>query len=254
MAATAWTFTRNILEAAAVASVHGKVRPISARDEKTGQRLEEWNLATATTPEVEGDPVYSVPMLRRDTASGALEKTTPLHPYLVSLHSFHSLNALEQAEKGRATHSVEITRGLHVLRLGGGQALLPEGTPCFGTHEQAVALASIAIGCRLVRFTGGTYQLSRFIAQPEPGLPAIDAYALLQVYRAGELWPAQRHSVYAQTLHAQYCLAVLRQHQQKTTFILVRHRTPFLKGAAFNAQAKGAVLGQVQKTLGVRIG
>lgn len=258
---TCWSTTRNTFEAAALAALGVQVRPITGIDHHTGQKVTDWNLAAIATPAHDGDAAWSTGVLRRDTASGALEKLTPLHPYLIGLHAFHNRNRVLDAMKGTSMITEMIVPGLHRLQRGP-QPQLPPLTPQIKTADLDLVIALVTCGSQIVsiRKDGDDHEfhVTRFpvgtrCAASDLPVPAFDGHTAMHAYRAGTLWPARRHEPFAIALHALHCLRELRKREHSNQFLIIRHRTPFTKGAALNPNAKGHALGHVQKTLGVSI-
>lgn len=256
-----WHTTRNTFEAAALASLDIPVKAVTMIDRKTGDQHTDWNLATSNqTGEAPPDRLFITGHLRRDFNDGKLQgelAAQPLHPYLIALRAMHNRARLLDAQHGKPMRQKEEAPGSFILEPGtSAAAVVP---PFLDTPDMDLAVALIGIGCALAGITHNgnahVYRLARYATLPQtmPGTAALDAAVIMQDLRSNALFPARRWEPFAIAIHALHCLRELRKRQHSDRFMTVRHRTYFLKGAAFKENAPDHILSHVQRTLGIRL-
>ncbi len=254
----AWQNTRNIHEAAALASLHIGVQPVRMliKNQSAAHDITEWNLQP-----VSEDGVHHTTVLRRSFNNGnpqGLLATETLHPYLVAARAMHNRHHLLDAQKGRAMRSVEVAPGSWILQPGHYTPVELAGA-YLETVDQDRALGLIGNGSALISITGPdgsrTYRLTR-LALPSTllaGTPRADNGLWWTRHRDQTVFPEYAASHFGQQIHALHCLRELRKRQNSTRFLIVQHKTPFCKGAAISEQSKEDVLSRVQRTLGVKL-
>lgn len=252
-----WQTTRNTYEAAALASLKIGVKPVTMRrvQSSTGHDLTEWIMQPASE-----DGLHRTGVLRNEFNGGKLQgtlATTLLHPYLIAMRAMLNRNRIMDAMKGRPHHLHEDAPGSWILQAG--SARLASIGPIIATVDIDHAVALSTIGCPLIKIEHNgkdhVFTLSRYAlpCTATPNAPRIDGGQLYADSKAGRLFPARKDEPFASALHALHCLRELRQRQHSTCFIIVSHRTPFHKGAAFNEAASSATKSTVQRTLNVKL-
>lgn len=252
-----WQTTRNTYEAAALNALKIGVKPVTMRrvQSSTDHDLTEWIIQP-----VSEDGLYRSGVLRAEFNGGKLQgslATTLLHPYLIAMRALLNRNRIMDAMKGRPHHLHEDAPGSWILQAG--SARIAHTGSTISTVDIDAAVALITIGCNLISITHNgkdhVFTLSRY-ALPSaisPNAPRIDGGQLYLDSKAGLIFPARKDEPFAIALHALHCLRELRQRQHSNTFIIVSHRTPFHKGAAFSESASSTMKATVQRTLNVRI-
>lgn len=263
----AWQTTRNTFEAACLSALDIPVRGVHMLDHKTGQRFTRWNLQRDNSvPEGENPPANFRPFvtgqIRNDWNNGkpiGELAATPLHPFLIAARTMHNRQRLLDAQKGKTMRLVEAAPGSWMLEPGPPSQLL-HGEFWFDTPDIDLAVALITIGCALITITsnGNThvYRLTRFSRSPSLPIspsPSFDSGDLKDALRSNALFPARRWEPFAIAIHVQHCLRELRRNQEGQQWIVVRHRTFDVKGAAFRADASSEEKLAVQNKLQVRI-
>ena len=260
----AWQLTRNTHEAAAFAALDVPVRPVTARDHKTGEEHTQWTLGTASTVDpARAGQVFRTGEIRRDFVNGSAQgalAATPLHPFLLGLRALHNRVMLLRAQRGQAVHALRVAPGSYLLHAGSdGAPPAPATLPRVITTDLDMAVALLNIGCRLLGITHNgrehVYTLAR-VANADPDLlqqGAVDGGALLQAARADAIFPARRWEHFPHALHTLHCLRELRARQHSTVWLTIRHRTYRHRGAALPEHADSAQQAHVQRTLGVRL-
>lgn len=250
-----WQHTRNTYEAAALCALGIGVSPVFTQDHKTGKQVTDYNLALESTPQMPGDPIHKTGELRARQKDGTLAAADPLHPYLEACRAMHNRERMLEAQKGMQMMSVEAAAGAWILKPGPAPQM-PAGTATITTIQFDTAIALIGRGSVLMKIEHNgrdhVYTLSR-CSLPTPVSPVIDNGPLFLAAQNGTLFPEHRHTAFGIQMHALHCLREIRRLRDTERFIIVQHKTPFHRGAAFNQNAKGDALGHVQKTLGVKI-
>lgn len=254
----AWQNTRNIHEAAVLASLQIGVQPVRMliKNQSAAHDITEWNLRP-----VSEDGVHQTTVLRRSYNNGTpqgLLATETLHPFLVSARAMNNRHLLLDAQKGQAMRSVEAAPGSWILERGHYAPTQLVGA-YLETVDQDRALALIGNGSALISITGPEgsriYRLTR-LALPSTllaGTPRADNGLWWTRHRDQAVFPDHASSHFGQQIHALHCLRELRKRQNSTRFIIVQHKTPFHKGCALKEDAPSDVKDRMQRTLGVKL-
>lgn len=267
-----WTVTRNTYVAAVLAAMDVEVKACKVRDAKTGLEVVEWHVGEVSVDrsKTEGLPylkVHARLMLRawghgKQMCGVMTEKVAAgwrgAHPFRMGMTAMMNRRALMDAMKGAGVVSVQRCPDVWELQVGAGAPVWPAGLAEARTGDVDMAVAMITAGCPLLRIEGEEgrrrFVLGRLTMQGPLGPGGLDAGAVMLEMRDGKYLPAKRYETMGMAYFSCYCLRSLRQVMEGDRgFILVKHRTPWLKGAAFDAGSGGDVLGHVQRTLGVRI-
>lgn len=252
-----WQMTRNTYEAAALASLGIGVQPVTMhKHDSTSHDITEWNLQPRSA-----DGLHITGQLRSAHNGGKLQGlflAEPLHPYLIALRAMHNRSALLDAQTGRSYRSTETAPGSWILEKGTAPASDLAGA-YIETTDQDRAIALLGVGCGLISITGPEgakrYRLTR-VELPStlfPGRARADNGSWYALHSMQGVFPAHAESHFGRQLHALHALRELRKHQHTTRFIIVSHKTPRHRGAAFNDQAQGTVIDTVRRTLGTKL-
>jgi hypothetical protein len=253
----AWQTTRNTFEAAALASLTIGVQPVTMRRNQSADHdITDWNLQP-----VSENGLHNTSELRNSFNAGkpiGKLATEALHPYLVSLRGMHNRSLLLDAQNGRSMRSIEAAPGSWVLEPGHAPASSLIGD-FLETVDQDRAIALIGLGSAIISISGPAnnhiYRLTRLSLQSTliPTAPRADNGAWWTLHKINGVFPAHSETHFGQQLHALHCLRQLRKSQFAKRFIIIRHKTPFRKGAALAESAPSGAQANVQKTLGVKI-
>jgi len=252
-----WQNTRNIHEAAVLASLKIGVQPVRMliKNQSDAHDVTEWNLRP-----VSEDGVYHTSPLRQAFNNGTLRGlflTETLHPFLVAARAMHNRHQFLDAQKGRAMRSVEAAPGSWILEPGHYTPAELAGA-YLETVDQDRALALIGNGSALISITGPEgsriYRFTR-LALPSTLLagPRADNGIWWTRHRDQTVFPEHAGSHFGQQIHALHCLRELRRRQHSTRFLIIQQKTPFHKGGALKENAPSDVQARMQRTLGVRL-
>jgi len=132
----------------------------------------------------------------------------------------------------------------------GAEGLEP-GTPTIKTYDQDRALAHITCGSQLMDIVKDGRD--HFYVLTRLSFHNIDLEPLWNAYNANAVFPALRWHPFGLAIQALHCLRERRKIIHPNRYITISHRTHTHKGAAVPENAEGAIFGQVQSTLGVKL-
>lgn len=237
-----WLLTRNTYEAAALAALYIPPRPHRVEDHARKRApVIEWTLSPESTPDNPAGVTFSTGALRQQAADGTLEKTQPLHPYLIALQTMHNRERwLDFIKAGKAMVATPTTPSFHpsttpplqffkLTPAPGGP--LPSAALFFETHDLDLAIAlstAYGAGPRSAEGPDGQklYKLS---------VRALTDLDEMKAWRAGTLNIRLLKTPFAIALQALEALRECRRHMESNRFIAIT--TGPRRGAFLNEKA-----------------
>jgi len=246
-----WLRTRNSLEAAALEALDIPVQSVTMLDHKTSETRTDYNLAETSDITVPGAQAFRTGQLRASFADGTMDAA---HPYRATIATMHNRSRLLEAQHGKSmTFKLAADTPPQALYLlePGPRPLFPPGTPTIKTYDQDRALAHITCGSQLMDIVKDGRD--HFYVLTRLSFHNIDLEPLWNAYNANAVFPALRWHPFGLAIQALHCLRERRKIIHTNRYITISHRTHTHKGAAVPENAEGAIFGQVQSTLGVKL-